>query len=384
MHFNEDDVLDVVVRLNKGRWMTYDYSYMGVLDGTNGNLLWSLNCTSATMSSPLTLLSKKKGHDAMVFVGIGCESYDIEKANDGSNKHKRDTSKGKREKSLKCYRRYFETEVAKMCHTVTKREKEDGGGFFPANDGSGELPQNSNFGSTNLEKYLPQDLWESKDSTDMFPDPWEETEDFIQDYCGYNINSLTAGVYFITPNLVRDVRPLHVFRPYVFRKELPSMRSPPESPDANSHDDNPYEGMDNEMVEKLMKQMKDRKGLRCASIVAPVQLASTPAIADLENDGRVELVVSVSYTGVPGEYSSLNFEFLHPPKLVVQAFSIEDRFNVVYKNSDAAGGGDGGTITGEELVDFSSYYSVAEQSWTEYMGTNGNGVFTDPAVEKKN
>ena len=192
--------------------MTYDYSYMGVLDGTNGKLLWSVNCSTAVMSSPVTLLNKKKGHDGVMFLGIGCNMEDVELDNSNINDENQSNKREKRHLVKNtCPRKYFEAEMERICHhgeqLIKKRDEE----FFSM-DGSGHQKTDLNF------KYIPKDLWVSSDPTDIFPDPWTETEDFIQDYCGYDLNSLVAGLYFVTANTVKTLIPLYVFRPYVHSK----------------------------------------------------------------------------------------------------------------------------------------------------------------------
>ena len=66
---------------------------------------------------------------------------------------------------------------------------------------------------------IPEDLWVSMPG-DTFPDPWNETEAFIEDYCGYPMDSITAHMYFVTPQLIEkgDIRPLYSFKPYVYSK----------------------------------------------------------------------------------------------------------------------------------------------------------------------
>ena len=143
--------------------------------------------------------------------------------------------------------------------------------------------------------------------------------------------------------------------------------STPSESDNTNHEENGGE----EFLMKLKKLIKYRKGLRCAHILAPIQSESTPAITDLDGDGKPEAVVPIVYSKIPGKYSS--DPFLHPPKVVVQTFTIEDQFKLAYhgNNDDES--------TNEELIDFSSYYSIAEQPWTEYMGTNGDGIFVHPS-----
>ena len=57
---------------------------------------------------------------------------------------------------------------------------------------------------------------------DRFPDPWTDTETFLEEYCGHFMDSVTTHLYFVTPQLIEkgDIRPLYSFKPYVFSKSL--------------------------------------------------------------------------------------------------------------------------------------------------------------------
>ena len=49
-----------------------------------------------------------------------------------------------------------------------------------------------------------------------------------------------------------------------------------------------------------------------------------------------------------------------PPKLLVEVFTLEDRFTAVY---------------GEEGAGFPPLLPSARQPWSHYMGATGNGIF---------
>uniref|UniRef100_A0A1X7TB25 Uncharacterized protein n=1 Tax=Amphimedon queenslandica TaxID=400682 RepID=A0A1X7TB25_AMPQE len=112
------------------------------------------------------------------------------------------------------------------------------------------------------------------------------------------------------------------------------------------------------MIKKLMK---DHKGLCCAHVMAPVLLAGTPVITDCDGDGKVEAIVSLTYTAVPSPYSVKVPGFIHPPQLIVQSLIIENKLKAIY----------GTQVQGVS----SDYWPMDKQPWTEYMGSNGNGVY---------
>ncbi|XP_033630167.1 uncharacterized protein LOC117292278 [Asterias rubens] len=58
-YFNDDDTLDLMVRLNKGKWSAFSGCYVFILDGRTGETLWSIKTSISTpvMSSPLTIQS---------------------------------------------------------------------------------------------------------------------------------------------------------------------------------------------------------------------------------------------------------------------------------------------------------------------------------------
>jgi len=71
-----DATPDLLVRVNKGTWMIYDYSYMAILDGRDGRELWALNSTLTGMMSGLSLASDAHGWDAAVFLSVGSDPND--------------------------------------------------------------------------------------------------------------------------------------------------------------------------------------------------------------------------------------------------------------------------------------------------------------------
>ena len=216
LYFNDDDIPDYLIRFNKGEWMTYDYSYMGVVDGENGNLLWSFNCSMGAMASGVTVKNKKKGHDGMLFFANGCEGE--------RHRMKRDSF----EQDI-CPRMYIEVERT-TCE-VQKRNKrheehEEEGAILSdidedTNDNSSsQIPRMPDIDYNQVLNAVPKDIWEIHDETDSFPDPWTDSYTFMQDYCEIPVDSMTTRVYYLTPNLITSghIKPIYEFKPYVYSK----------------------------------------------------------------------------------------------------------------------------------------------------------------------
>ena len=148
----------------------------------------------------------------------------------------------------------------------------------------------------------------------------------------------------------------------VSHKDLRKRHGGSNEPAAGNTEDQSMESIETEMIKKLMK---DRKGLRCAHVMAPVLSAGTPVVTDSDGDGRFEAIVSLTYTSVPSAYSVKVLDFIHPPKLIIQSFTIENRLEAIY---------------GTQVEGISTdYWLMEKQPWTEYMGSNGNGIFINPS-----
>ena len=67
LFYNDDDTPDIFLRVNIGEWDDYEYSYVVIIDGTDGKALWAMNSSYATMQSAVTLMSVNHSQDAVVF-----------------------------------------------------------------------------------------------------------------------------------------------------------------------------------------------------------------------------------------------------------------------------------------------------------------------------
>ena len=69
--YTEDDTPDLMVRVNVGIWGMYNFSYVAILNGSDGRSLWTLNSTLTGMMSGVSLVSDQHGHDGALFISVG-------------------------------------------------------------------------------------------------------------------------------------------------------------------------------------------------------------------------------------------------------------------------------------------------------------------------
>ena len=216
IHFNDDDTPDYLVRFNKGKWMQYDYSYMGIIDGTNGELLWSLNCSIGIMSSGITVKSSKKGHDGILFMASGCE--------DKSVLTKKDVSAKEIFHSFVCPSAHWgiEQSVCVARNDRKKRHEDEATEDIDPTEDEDEGhhgPEILRPVEVDVPEAAQEDIWLAKDETDSFPDPWSDTRSFF-DYCEVPYDRITNKVYFLTLGIIKsgNIKPIVTNYPYVYSK----------------------------------------------------------------------------------------------------------------------------------------------------------------------
>ena len=69
--FNDDNIPDILVRVNFGAWNVYQYSDVAILEGKSGTVLWTMRSSNAVMSSSVVLRAHHHGNDGTVFVTLG-------------------------------------------------------------------------------------------------------------------------------------------------------------------------------------------------------------------------------------------------------------------------------------------------------------------------
>lgn len=72
LFYNSDQIPDLFVRVNMGTWDEgYTFSYVAVVDGTDGSLLWAHNSSGVGFMSGTTLRGTGFGNDAVLFISVG-------------------------------------------------------------------------------------------------------------------------------------------------------------------------------------------------------------------------------------------------------------------------------------------------------------------------
>ena len=110
----------------------------------------------------------------------------------------------------------------------------------------------------------------------------------------------------------------------------------------------------------LLKELKVIRMVRCSHILTPNMLSSSPGIHDLNGDGLLEGVVSLLFFSMPNDLAMVMA--LHPSTIFMHAFTFKEKVREVYgEHADS--------------LDFSEYYPIEHQSWTQYMGSRGDNTF---------
>ena len=101
-----------------------------------------------------------------------------------------------------------------------------------------------------------------------------------------------------------------------------------------------------------------KHGWRCSYVLSPASISPlTPVVADLNHDGKLELIYGFQYTSDPTYFMySLSHTALDLHVQTIEVMMPTDQNN---------------------FVDFSLFLPMEKQSWTTYMGTKGNGVYSN-------
>ena len=176
LFYNDDDIPDLFLRVNIGEWLEYDYSYVVIIDGTDGKALWAMNSSYATMQSAVTLMSVNHSQDAVVFFAYN--PIDTKDLNGAIIKRR-------------------EMYVDQQSSMVDDGEEPPSDiNVPPENTGLPEEGQD-NF-NMNI-KHLGEQFWNLSDAT--YPDPLVDPEGFIES-CRIQSTAKLSYLYFITRDTV--------------------------------------------------------------------------------------------------------------------------------------------------------------------------------------
>jgi len=120
----------------------------------------------------------------------------------------------------------------------------------------------------------------------------------------------------------------------------------------SSHSTNKRHGDFDGPPEEMLKYLRN-EAWRCSYIQYPSTFSPvTPVIADLNHDGKLELVYPFQY-------------FSHADYFAISiSHSVFDLHVHTIEN-----------MVQSDLIDFSKFLPMEEQSWTTYMGSKGDGMY---------
>lgn len=195
LFYNDDDTPDLFLRVNIGEWDDYNYSYVVIVDGTDGKALWTMNSSYATMQSAVTLMSVNHSQDAVIFFAYNLiDKKDIN--------------------STTVNKRQMDTDQESPFHDTTDAGVPQNSSFHDETDASMPLdaPENADEGEDGDDdlkvdiKHLGEQFWNLSNTS--FPDPLIDPEGFIES-CKYSQNQSSVEkksyLYFVTRGLVSPI-----------------------------------------------------------------------------------------------------------------------------------------------------------------------------------
>ena len=106
-----------------------------------------------------------------------------------------------------------------------------------------------------------------------------------------------------------------------------------------------------------------RRLFRCGFVYAARMQAATPVLADVDGDGHLDMALAVQHAAVHVRNPAISYFFIdnYETQVTVTMDSLEDLVIETY---------------GKGAVDFSQFLPPDQQPWTQYMGRNGDGVYS--------
>ena len=198
LFYNDDDTPDLFLRVNIGEWDDYNYSYVVIIDGTDGKALWAMNSSYATMQSAVTLMSVNHSQDAVVFFAYN--PIDTKDLNSTIVKRRQMDNASFHNESMP-------TNGSENANTF---DEEDNGNDFDEGD-IGEFNEDI--------KHLGEQFWNLSNAS--FPDPLVDPKGFIES-CKFNPDQIEqqSYLYLITRDTVtgNDIHPIAAAFPGILSK----------------------------------------------------------------------------------------------------------------------------------------------------------------------
>ena len=179
LFYNDDDTPDLFLRVNTGEWHDYEYSYVVIIDGTDGKALWAMNSSYATMQSAVTLMSVNHSQDAAVFFAYNpIDTKDLH----GMTVKRRDMNVDQQNTVV-----HVEEEPPSNMNTPPENTG------LPDEEGQGDLNEHI--------EHLGEQFWNLSNAT--YPDPLVDPKGFIES-CKFNTDEIEqqSYLYFITRDTV--------------------------------------------------------------------------------------------------------------------------------------------------------------------------------------
>ena len=207
LFYNDDDTPDIFLQVNIGEWDDYEYSYVVIIDGTDGKALWAMNSSYATMQSAVTLMSVNHSQDAIVFFAYN--PIDTKNINSATIKKRQADSDQQGTPS------HDGIVPPSSMGIPSQTDSDQPGEEPPSNMGiPPDILKNVNF------KHLGEQFWNLSHAS--FPDPLVDPEGFIESCKYQSTMEQQCYLYFITRDLTTtdddDVDPIAVTFPAILSK----------------------------------------------------------------------------------------------------------------------------------------------------------------------
>ena len=214
LFYNYDDTPDLFLRVNIGEWDDYNYSYVVIIDGTDGKALWAMNSSYATMQSAVTLMSVNHSQDAVVFFAYN--PIDTRNINGTTVKRRQmdNVSLEKPSSNMSAPTNNFDNT------STGDEDSNDLNEDLVGDDEDEHIDEEITDFDEDI-KHLGEQFWNLSNAS--FPDPLVDPKGFIES-CKFDTNEIEqqSYLYFITRDTVTDdnIHPIAAAFPGILSKSL--------------------------------------------------------------------------------------------------------------------------------------------------------------------